>query len=247
MGGHDPGEYGRHIGADYDDLYLGVLDTEGAVARLLELADGGSVLELGVGTGRLALPLAAAGLHVHGVDGSPEMLERLESKPGGSTLPTTLGDFSDVAVPGTFSLASLTFNTIYALPDQDAQVRCFANVARHLRPGGRFVVEAFVPDPTVPAGSSLRPRKLTEGYVGLVITDHDPVHQVLATTQVVLGGSGGVRLFPIVHRYAHPSELDLMARLAGMRLEQRWADWRRTPFSSTSIDHVSVYRCEAAR
>jgi SAM-dependent methyltransferase len=239
---HDAGEYGRHIGSDYDDVYDGVFDTEGAVARLVELAQGGPVLEMGVGTGRLALPLAAAGLHVHGIDGSAVMLERLADKPGGRDVPTTLGDFSQVTVPGTFALAALTFNTIFALPDQDAQVRCFANVARHLRPGGRFVVEAWVPDPSLSAGSSLKPRKLASGYVGLVIADHDPSRQILATTQVVLGGEVGVRVYPVVHRYAHPSELDLMARLADMRLEHRWADWRGTPFSAGSADHVSVYR-----
>jgi SAM-dependent methyltransferase len=239
---HDAAAYGRLVAADYDAFYEGVFDTEGAVDRLVELAGGGPVLELGVGTGRLALPLAERGLEVHGVDGSPEMLDLLAAKPGGEAIATTLGDFSEVRAPGRFSLAALTFNTVFALPDQAAQVRCFANVARHLVPGGRFVVEAWVPDAPVGPGRQLGTRQLADGYVGLVVAEHDRADQLLRTTQVVLGGPTGVHVYPVVHRYAHPSELDLMAQLAGMHLEARWADWHRSRYVSTSTEHVSVYR-----
>jgi SAM-dependent methyltransferase len=242
MPDHDASEYGKWIAADYDAIYGDTYDTEGAVARLAEFADGGPVLELGVGTGRLALPLVERGLDVHGIDGSAEMLELLAKKPGGERIATTLGDFSDVRLdpPGRFALVVLALNTVFALEDQDAQVRCFETAAWHLKPSGRFVVEAWVPGP-LPPGPSLRPRSLAPGYVGLVAAEHDPATQTLATTQIVLGNDS-VRVFPINHRYAWPSELDLMARLAGLSLEARWADWRGTPFGATSTDHISVYR-----
>lgn len=245
MGSHDAGEYGRHIADEYDEIYGGIHDTDAAVPVLVELASGGAVLEYGVGTGRLAIPLAEAGLRVHGIDGSEAMLDALRARPGGSRVDTTVGDFSQAEVVGPFSLVVLAVNTVYALPDQQAQVRCFANAARHLLPGGRFVVEGWVPRPEV-LDRPLSPRTLSSGYVGLVVADHDPVRQILSTTQVVLGGRSQVRIFPVNHRYAHPSELDLMAQLAGMELEHRWAGWDRGEFTRHSTEHVSVYRLPAA-
>lgn len=242
--GHDAGEYGRHIAEDYDAIYGDIFDTDGAVATLRELAAGGPLLELGVGTGRLAIPLAAAGLDVHGVDGSAAMLAHLAGKPGGERVATTLGDFAEVRLDTRFSLVALIANTIYALPDQDTQVRCFANAARHLRTGGRFVVEAWIPRLAPGSKATVEPRKLSGGHIGLVVAEHDAPHQLLRTTQIVLGGSVGARVFPVVHRYAHPAELDLMAQLAGMRLEARWADWHRSPLTADSEHHVSVYRLE---
>jgi len=238
----DTGQYGRDIADDYDAIYGEAFDTEAAVECLADLADGGSILELGIGTGRLALPLSQRGFAVYGVDGSDKMLRLLSAKPGGDAISTTLGDFADVRLEpsGEFALVVLAINTIFAL-DQEAKVRCFATARHHLRPRGRFVVEAWVP-PSTPAGQSLQPRKLSPGYIGIVAADHDPSTQTLATTQIVLGGASGVHVFPVVHQYAWPSELDLMARLAGMSLEQRWADWHRTPFGPSSTDHVSVYR-----
>ena len=171
------------------------------------------------------------------------MLRLLREKTGGERIATTLGDFADARVgpPATFSLVVLAINTIFALEDQDAKVRCFETAAYHLRPGGRFVVEAWLPV-DLPPGASLRHRELSPGFIGLVAADHDPSTQTLATTQIVLGGTVGVRVFPVVHHYAWPSEMDLMARIAGLELEARWADWRRAPFESTSTNHVSVYR-----
>jgi SAM-dependent methyltransferase len=243
MSDSDTAEYGRHIADDYDAIYGEAFATDDAVEQLVTLADGGPVLELGVGTGRLALPLCERGLAVHGVDGSEQMLKLLDAKPGGDRVPTTLGDFSTVRVgpPGGFSLVVLAINTIFALETQDAKVRCFETAAYHLGPNGRFVVEAWLPS-DIPAGSSLQPRKLSPGFVGIVAADHDPATQTLATTQVVLGGELGVRVFPVTHHYAWPMELDLMARLAGMTLEARWSDWSRSPFGPTSTNHVSVYR-----
>jgi SAM-dependent methyltransferase len=238
----DPAEYGRHIADDYDRIYGQAFRTDDAVEQLARLAEGGPILELGVGTGRLAIPLTRRGLAVHGVDGSEQMLKLLRERPGGPAVSTTHGDFSEVHVdPPEFSLVVLAINTIFALETQDAKVRCFENAAHHLRPGGRFVVEAWVPE-ALPAGSSLRTRPLSPGFFGLVAAEHDPATQTLATTQVVLNEEMGVRVFPVVHHYAWPSELDLMARIAGMALEHRWADWRRTPFDAASANHVSVYR-----
>lgn len=244
MSDDDVSEYGTWIADAYDDIYSGAFDTDGAVERLADLADGGPVLELGVGTGRLAIPLARRGLEVHGVDGSPAMLKLLSEQcdSDGTVIEATLGDFSTVRVGpvGRFSLVVLAINTIFALEDQAAKVRCFETAAWHLRPGGRFVVEAWVPG-ALPPGPSLQPRKLSPGYIGLVAAEHDPSKQTLATTQIVLG-PGTVRVFPVVHTYAWPFELDLMARIAGMSLEARWANWQRAPYEATSTDHISIYR-----
>jgi len=239
---HDAASYGARVADGYDAIYDGVWDTDGAVRRLVELAGGGPVLELGVGTGRIAIPLSARGLEVHGIDGSAEMLELLKAKPGGDLVTVTCGDFSETTVAGPFSLVALLVNTIYAMADQDAQVRCFINATRHLGVGGRFVVEGWVPDPPRPGHQHVRGRRLAKGLAGLVIEEHDPVAQTLATTQIVFSESGQMRMFPVVHRYAWPSELDLMARLAGLTLESRWADWHETPFEAGSANHVSVWR-----
>lgn len=244
---HDAASYGARVADGYDAIYDGVWDTGGAVDRLVELAGAGPVLELGVGTGRVAIPLAARGLGVHGIDGSADMLRLLQAKPGGDRVAVTCGDFSDTAVPGPFSLVLLLVNTIYAMADQDAQVRCFVNAARHLEVGGRFVVEGWVPDPPRPGHQRVRGRRLAKGLAGLVIEDHDPVAQTLATTQMVFAESGEMRMFPVVHRYAWPSELDLMARLAGLTFESRWADWHRGPFEAGSANHVSVWRRDPGR
>ena len=240
--GHDPTAYGASIADDYDALYEGVLDTEVAVDRLAELATEGPVLELGIGTGRLALPLAARGLAVHGVEASPAMVERLRAKPGGAEIPVTLGDFTDVTVAGPFSLVVLAFNTVFALSGDDAQVACFHTAARHLRPGGRFVVEAWVLDPArFVDGTAVAVRLLTDDRLSLDTARIDAGGERMETVQVVFG-DGAVRLLPANHTYAGPRELDLMARSAGLRREHRWAGWDRRPFDVGSRAHVTVYR-----
>lgn len=239
---YDPTVYGAQVAADYDELYDDVLEIHAVVDCMVDLAGAGPVLELGIGTGRLALPLVAAGFEVHGVDASKDMVDRLREKPGGTDIPVAIGDFSEVSVPGTFSLVVLAVGTIFALPTQDAQVRCFANAASHLAPNGRFVLEAWVPDLVqFQHGPSVRPRKIGGERVSLVIAEHEPVGQRISTTQVHLSEEG-VRLHPVSHRYAWPSELDLMARLAGLRLEHRWGGWDRSPFVADSTAHVSVYQ-----
>ena len=242
MSNYDPTAYGSAVAGMYDELYDDMFDTEGAVRRLRQLAGDGPVLELGVGTGRLALPLAAGGLRVHGLDASAAMLDQLRAKPGGSAVTVTEADFSEFELSERFTLAVLAINTIFALPDQDAQVRCFERVAAHLRPGGCFVVEAFVPNPArFHEQQSIRLRAMTEGRVALEVARIDQAIQFMYTTQIHFRDSG-VELHAANHRYAWPAELDLMARLAGLKLEDRWEDWNLTPFTGTSQFHVSVYR-----
>ncbi|MFN2590214.1 MAG: class I SAM-dependent methyltransferase [Actinomycetota bacterium] len=237
----DPTRYGAVIADDYDDLYSDSFDSKAAVERLAELADGGPVLEFGIGTGRLALPLLERGLEVRGVDASVEMMTKLQEKPGGDRIPVILGDFSRVDAGRDFALVVLAVNTIFALPDQEAQVRCFANAARHLRPGGRFVVEAWLPDLTAfHQNRAVRPRILRSDVVSVEVAELDPVRQIMRTTQVVLR-HGSVRLYPANHRYAWPAELDLMAQLGSLRLVERRENWSGAPFTPESRTHVSVY------
>lgn len=242
-GEHDPTVYGAHIAGDYDEVTGALVpDTAAAVDTLVELARGGPVLELGIGTGRLAIPLVDRGLAVRGVEASDAMIERLRANAGDVDIPVTVGDFTEVSLDETFALAVLAYNTIYAVPTQDDQVACFANVASHLRPGGRFVLDAWVPDPAAFRGGHALRTLVVDGTDVLLEAAHlDPVAQRMTTTKIRLR-DGEVRMFPANHRYAWPAELDLMARLAGMRLEHRWAGWRREPFTATSGHHVSVYR-----
>jgi SAM-dependent methyltransferase len=240
MADFDPSAYGSFI----DDVWSYV-PPDDAVRAIAQIADGGPVLEFGIGTGRLALPLAELGLEVLGLDGSAEMAALLRRKPGGADIPVVLGDFSVTEVPqatGRCAAVVLALNTIYALPSQDAQVACFANAARHLRPGGAFVLEAWVPDPgAFRAGRAVRPQAVLDGRVVLEVGELDPVGQFLRTNKVVADGRG-VRVFPANHRYAWPAEMDLMARLAGMSLADRWGGGRRTPVTADRRDHVSVWR-----
>jgi SAM-dependent methyltransferase len=232
--------FGADIAARYDDTPRG--DEVACVACLEQLAGGGPVLELAIGTGRIALPLAARGIAVHGVDLSPAMVARLRQRPGGDQLPVVIGDFADVPVPGRFRLIYVVYNTLFNLLTQEAQVRCFENVATHLTEEGAFVVEAFVP--------SYLHRLRDDQYVDaeavgvdtvrLDVARHDPVTQLLYENHVTLTAAG-LHLNPIVTRYAWPSELDLMARLAGLRRRDRWAGWQREPFTAASRLHVSVY------
>jgi SAM-dependent methyltransferase len=243
----DPGEYGRHIGALYDSLVDAAFptDTDATVALLAELADGGPVLEFGVGTGRLALPLARLGLPVSGIDGSAEMLDQLRNKPGGAAMPLRVGNFADTHLDGDFALVVLAANTIFALPSQDAQVQAFRNAAAHLRPGGHFVLEAWVPDVgDFRAGRALRIVSVQDRRVVLEAAELEPVEQHMRTTKLFCGPDG-LQAFPANHRYAWPAELDLMARLAELNRVHRWASWRRDPYTAISRQHVTVYRKDA--
>lgn len=238
MEGYGPETYGERIAGVYDGLYGEALDTEGAVA---ELAGPGPVLELAIGTGRLALPLAERGLEVHGIDASEAMVGRLREKPGGDRIPVTVGDFAGVGVEGRYRLIFVAFNTFFALTTQDDQVRCFANAAGHLADDGVFVLEVFFPDlARFDRGQRVGASKVELDEVVLEASRHDPVAQRTHSQHVHIT-EAGVRLYPVVVRYAFPSELDLMARLAGLRLRERSGGWRKEPFTEQSGRHVSVY------
>ena len=207
----------------------------GATADFLAgLAGTGAALELGIGTGRIALPLAARGVHVHGIDLSPDMVAQLRAKPGGDEIPVTIGDFSTTKVPGTFSLVYVVFNTVMNVTTQEGQVACFRNAAAHLEPGGCFVVEVGVGG----GRERLRVFALSETHAG--IDEYDAASQRLVSHHFSLVDGRWERL-SIPFRSAPPAELDLMAQLAGLRLRERWSGWQREPFTSESTKHVSVW------
>lgn len=248
MHGFDPfTSFGADVAATYDDTLRG--DETETVAFLRELAGSGPALELAIGTGRIGLPLARTGVRVEGVEQSAAMIARLKAKPGSATLSVVQGDMADVPVTGEFALIFVVFNSIFNLITQEDQIRCFANVAAHLEPTGSFVVEA-----ALPGSGETQPGpqyRLDQQYVAAehveaerVVLDvgrYDQSSQVLSRCRVIVE-SGQVRLSPIALRFAAPAELDLMARLAGLRLHARWGGWLGEPFTSTSRRHVSVYR-----
>ena len=241
MQDYGPETYGDRIAPLYDELYERELDTDAAVDALARLAGPGPVLELAIGTGRLAVPLAKRGIDISGIDASEAMVARMRAKPGGEEIPVTMGDFADVGVDGSFRLVYVAFNTIFALLTQDDQVRCFRNVAARLADGGRFVVEAFVPDLTRwDRGQRVSAPSVRLDRIELEASRHDPVNQRV-DSQHVFVTDGKTQLYPVSLRYAFPSELDLMARLAGLELVDRWGGWRGEPFTNASKDHVSVY------
>ncbi|NLU74052.1 class I SAM-dependent methyltransferase [Streptomyces sp. HNM0575] len=235
---NDPAFFDRYAN-EYDENDYEPTPTVDFLAGLVP--EGGRVLELAIGTGRVALPLAARGVSVEGIDGSPAMVEQLRAKPGGRDIPVTIGDMADVSVDGPFRLAYLVFNTLFNLPDQARQVDCFRNVAQVLEPGGRFVIECFIQDLTeFDRHQRVATRALSEDAVNMEFLRHDPVEQAV-TYQRVTFDEQGTTLRPLRLRYCWPSELDLMARLAGMRLSERWTDWDRSTFDASSRKHVSVY------
>jgi SAM-dependent methyltransferase len=202
---------------------------------LAELAGDGQALELGIGTGRIALPLAARGVPVAGIELSRAMVDQLRAKPGGDAIPVTIGDFATAQAEGTFRVAYLVFNTINNLTTQDAQVACFENVARHLEPGGRFVVEVGVPQlQRLPPGDHYQVFAASDRHWG--IDEYDVVEQRLVSHHFAAGEHTEVPF-----RYVWPSELDLMARIAGMAREARWSGWKREPFTAESRRHVSIW------
>ena len=241
MEGYEASTYGDKIAGIYDALYQDLFDVEGTVEVLSGLARGGPVLELAIGTGRIALPLAERGIEVHGVDISEAMVEKLRAKPGGAEIPVTMGDFADVPVYGEYPLVYLVFNTLFALTTQEDQVRCFANVAEHLTTGGVFVVECFWPDiARFDRHQRIGVDRITRDSVVLETSRHDPVSQRSESVHVVMRESG-IEMYPVIVRYAYPAEIDLMARLAGLRLRDRFGGWRGQQFTSDSMTHVSVY------
>jgi SAM-dependent methyltransferase len=240
--------YGDMLAEHYDDWVAAAVpdrETEAAVALLAELAGGGAALEFGIGTGRVALPLAARGVPVTGIEASRKMVEQLRAKPDGKRLPVVIGDFVDVRVPGTFTLVYIVLSTLFNLTTQEEQIRCLANAAARVGPGGRLVVEANVPDPTrFDRGQRVQATDLDNGQVRLDLSRHDPTRQTISVRHVVIGGEG-ITLYPVKIRYVWPSELDLMCRLAGLRLLSRAGDWSGAPFTSASPRHVSVSGADA--
>jgi SAM-dependent methyltransferase len=238
----EEGFFGERVAAGYDEDSAGMFDPAvvGPAAEMLaELAGAGGALEFAIGTGRIALPLAERGVRVAGIDSSQAMLARLREKPGAQRLEAVVGDMASTRVEGEFSLVYLVFNTIFNLNTQDGQVACFENAAAHLRTGGRFVIEARVPElQRLPLGQTVLPWRADPGGMSYYV--YDTVTQRLSGQHYNFA-DGGVQPSPIEMRYAWPAELDLMARLAGMRLEDRWGGWKREPFTGLSPAHVSVY------
>ncbi len=212
-----------------------------AVDRLAELAAGGTALEFAIGTGRIAIPLLERGVGVSGIELSRHMVARLREKVPAERLPVALGDMATTRVPGEFSLVYLVFNTLGNLLTQEAQVECFRNAAHHLRPGGRFVIELWVPElRRLPPGVPATVMVMQDGY--FLVDAMDPLRQHLISYHVAFGEGRDARIARTPHRYVWPSELDLMGRLAGLERENRWADWRGAPFTEDSTSHISVYR-----
>ena len=234
--------FGEQVADRYDESSADMFEAavvDPAVDFLADLAGDGAALELGIGTGRIALPLARRGVPVHGVDLSKAMVARLRAKPGAERIGVTIGDFATTTVDGRFSVAYLVFNTIGNLTTQDEQVACFQNVAAHLEPGGCFVIEVGVPElQRLPPGETVRVFHLSPTHLGF--DEYDVVSQGLISHHYSIV-DGQLEASSLPFRYAWPSELDLMARLAGMTLRERWSGWNREPFTSDSTRHVSVW------
>ena len=234
--------FGERVAAQYDEGSADMFDpavVEPTVDFLAALAGEGPVLELGIGTGRIALPLSKRGVSVSGIDLSEAMVARLRAKPGGDGIDVAIGDFATARVEGSFALAYLVFNTINNLTTQDDQVACFENVAAHLAPGGCFVIEVGVPRlRRMPPGETFVPFNVSPEHVG--IDEYDVASQGLVSHHYSrVDGKYELRSIPF--RYVWPAELDLMARIAGMKLRERWSGWQREPFTSESPKHVSVW------
>ena len=242
----DDGYFGEDVAARYDESSVEMFDpavVDPAVDLLVELAGSGQALELGIGTGRIALPLARRGVRVYGIELSRAMIARLRAKPGGEEIGVTIGDFATTQVEGTFAVAYLVFNTIMNLTTQAAQVACFRNVAAHLEAGGCFVIEVGVPGlRLLPPGETLHAFHASETRWG--IDEYHVARQGL-TSHHFRVVEGRLERFSVPFRYAWPSELDLMAQLAGMKLRERWSGWKREPFTSESGKHVSVWEKSA--
>jgi SAM-dependent methyltransferase len=243
----DDGYFDERVAARYDDSSAEMFDpavVDPAVDFLAELAGGGRALEFGIGTGRIALPLAQRGVPVHGIELSKAMAARLRAKLGAEDIGVTIGDFSTTAVEGTFALAYLVYNTIGNLTTQAAQVACFRNVGAHLEPGGCFVIEVGIPElQRLPPGERMRVFHASQTHWG--VDEYDVANQGLTSHHFELV-DGRFEQQSLPFRYVWPAELDLMAELAGMSLRERWSGWKREPFTSDSRKHVSVWEKPAA-
>lgn len=232
--------FGEDVAVMYRNVKCG--DEAAAVNFLAQLAGVGPALELAIGTGRIALPLASQGIRVDGIDISPAMIEQLRAQPGGKEILVTVGDIADVPVQDNYRLIFIVWNTLFNILTQDDQIRCFENVFRHLTEDGFFVVEAYVPSflHKLSNDQYVNAEAILLDEVRLDVLRHDSATQMIEESHVFLKPSG-VHLNPVVQRYSWPSELDLMARIAGLRLKHRWGSWDKAPFNSTSSSHVSVY------
>ena len=239
----DASSYGDRIADRYDDEHRFLGNTDAQIEVLAELAaPGNRVLELGIGTGRVALPLVERGMAVTGIDASPRMLARLAAKPGSEKINAVLGDMSAVGVAGEFDLIFCVFNTFFGLTTQEAQIACLTRAAARLAPGGKLLIEAFVPSHAMfTSGQAWRTIRVDDNRVVAEASRHDPITQRVDTNLVYLEQDRAVDIVPIRIRYVHVAELDLMARVSGLALHSRWADWRKTTFGSGSGMHVSVY------
>jgi SAM-dependent methyltransferase len=237
-----PSTYGDLVADVYDEMAFPVTRfTDSCVEFLASHAGKRRVLELGIGTGRIALPLAERGLKIHGIDASEKMVARLREKPGGTSIPIEIGDFADVKVGGKFSLIYVVFNTFFALRTQERQLRCMQRIARHLHDDGVFIMESFVPDlRRFDRGQRVGGLEVSTNRVHFEVSLHDASEQHIRLVRVALSEEG-IKLYPVELRYAWPSELDLMAQLAGMRLRARFGGWNRESFDSSSQFHVSLY------
>lgn len=241
----DPADmYGESVADGYEHMRG---DEEAAASFLADVAHGASAVEFAIGTGRIAIPLAARGVEVHGIEMSAHMIRNLRQRESessdGVNLPVVEGDMARDRVPGggTFGLVYLVYNTIFNLVSQDDQIACFENAARHLEPGGAFVVETAVPSAWTDQHAYVRPEWIEADAVGLDVVKYDAATQIFEENHVRIAADG-IRFGPTIHRLAWPAELDLMARIAGLELEQRWGGWRNEPFTARSQAHVSVYR-----
>lgn len=244
MDTYKPEAYGDAWAEVYDEYYAdspGKAQVEPMVAVLTKLVGNGRALELGIGTGQVALPLAAQGVEVHGIEASSAMIAKLMDKNSAEAIPVTQGDFADVRVDGSYPLVFVVFNTFFCLLSQEDQVRCFQNVASHLTDDGVFVVGVFVPDMNkFTRGQSVEAGTVEDNRITFEVNRHDWLAQ-LVSSQTVTITNQGTKLLPVQIRYAWPSELDLMAQLAGLRLRERWSNWEKAPFTSQSGQHISVY------
>ncbi len=237
----EPETFGHLNAEDYDDTQ-DPGTAEAAATLISEIAGQTRILELAIGTGRVALPLIAKGHDVSGIEASEDMVEKMRSKPGGAEVDVLIGDMADVGLPGPFGHIYLVYNTLFNLTSQDAQIRLFANVADRLAPGGTFLIEAFVPDFTgYNRHQRVDIRKLEMETLWLSAVTHDPVAQRLDHQRLRVGPEGKARLVPLQLRYAYPAEIDLMARLAGLELSHRWGGWDKRTFDTASQVHISVY------